>query len=68
MELLTILKLVTAVLGILLFLFGLIALVPLIKSARKKNEDALREQVKTTNRWALVDLSHKQRQPSQWTA
>ena len=51
-----------------LFLFGLIALVPLLQSARKKNEDALREQVKTTNRWALVDLSHKQRQPSQWTA
>ncbi len=51
-----------------LFLFGLIALVPIIKSARKKNEDALRNQVKTTNRWALVDLSHKQREPSKWTA
>ena len=51
-----------------LFLFGVIALVPLVKSARKKNEDALREQVKTTNRWAVVDLTHKQRQPSQWTA
>ena len=51
-----------------LFLLGLIALVPVIKSARKKNEDALRAQVKTTNKWAIVDLSHNQRQPSKWTA
>ena len=51
-----------------LFLLGLIALVPIVKSARKKNEDALRAQVKSTNKWALVDLNHHQRQPSRWTA
>ena len=51
-----------------LFLLGLISLVPLIKSARKKNEDALRAQVKNTNRWAVMALEHKERQPSQWTA
>ncbi len=51
-----------------LFLLGLIALVPVIKSARKKAEDGLRAQVKTTNRWALMDLEHKDRQPSKWTA
>ena len=41
-----------------LFLVGLFALVPLVKSARKKNEDALREQVKATNSWAEMPLSH----------
>ena len=51
-----------------LFLFGLILLVPVIKSARKKNEDALRGQVKATNRWAIVELAHQDRQPSKWTA
>ena len=41
-----------------LVLFGLLALVPLIKASRKKNEDALRSQVKTTNRFAVLPLSH----------
>jgi hypothetical protein len=51
-----------------LFLLGLIALVPVVKNARKKNEDVLREQVKTTNRWAIVEQSHHQRQPLKWNA
>jgi hypothetical protein len=51
-----------------LFLLGLILLVPVIKSARQKNEDGLRSQVKTTNRWAVVDLAHHHRMPSKWTA
>lgn len=52
-----------------LFLFGLIALVPLVKGARKKNEDALRHQEGVaTNRFAEVALTHAQRQPSKWTA
>ena len=51
-----------------LILFDLIVLVLLFKSARNKNEDALSKQVNTINRLALVDLYHKQRQPSQWTA
>ncbi len=52
-----------------LFLFGLIALVPLVKSARKKNEDALRQQEGVaTNRYAELPLSHSQRLPSKWSA
>lgn len=51
-----------------LFLLGLIALVPLVKSARKKNEDALRQQVRATNRWAVVEMDHRLRQPAKWTA
>ena len=49
-------------------LLGLFLLVPIVKSARKKNEDALRATVKTNNRYAEVPLSHEDRQPSKWTA
>ena len=49
------------------FLFGLMALYPLINNARKKNEKALRSEVKTTNTWAHIPLQHKDRMPSKWT-
>ena len=49
------------------FLFGLIALVPLVKAARKSNEDALRKETKATNRYAELPLGRKERHPSQWT-
>ena len=50
-----------------IFLLGLVALVPLLKGARKQNEDALRHQVKTNNRYAVLDLPLHERQPSRWT-
>ena len=46
------------------FLFGLIALVPLVKASRKDNEDALRKETKVTNRYAELPLGAKERQPS----
>ena len=51
-----------------LFLLGLFALVPIVKSSRKKNEDALRATVKANNRYEVMNLSHQDRQPSKWTA
>ena len=39
-------------------LLGLFMLVPFIKGARKDNEDALRVQVQTTNRYAELPISH----------
>ena len=48
-------------------LFGLITLVPLVKASRKSNEDALRAQTKTTNRFAELPLDRKERLPSQWS-
>jgi hypothetical protein len=52
-----------------LFLLGLIAMVPLVKAARKKNEDALRSiEGNATNRYEELALSHANRQPSKWTA
>lgn len=54
--------------GEYLALLGLFALVPLVKSARKKNEDALRATVQSNNRYAELPLSHEERKPSKWTA
>lgn len=54
--------------GEFFFLFGLIALVPLVKGARKSNEDALRSETKANNRYADMSLGHHERQPSRWTA
>ena len=52
-----------------LFLFGLILLVPLIKSSRKTNEDSLRViEGNATNRYEELPLSHANRQPSKWSA
>ncbi len=52
-----------------LFLFGLILLVPLIKSSRKTNEDSLRSiEGNATNRYEELELSHANRQPSKWSA
>ncbi len=53
--------------GEFFFLFGLIALVPLVKGARKSNEDSLRSEVKTNNRYADMGLSHHDRKPSTWS-
>jgi hypothetical protein len=50
------------------FLLCLFALVPFFKDARKKNEDALRSEVKVNNRYAEMVLSPQLREPSQWTA
>ncbi len=51
-----------------LFLLGLVLLVPLVKSARKKNEDALRNIEGTaTNRYEELSLAHANRQPSKWS-
>ena len=52
----------------LLALLGLFLLVPLIKGARKNNEDALRSLATTNNRYADLGLSLHFRQPSTWTA
>lgn len=50
-----------------LALFGLMILVPLLRNSRKKNEDVLRAENKTTNRYEAMNLSHQQRQPLKWT-
>jgi hypothetical protein len=49
------------------FLLGLFLLVPVIKNARKTNEDALRGIAHTNNRYAELPLSHTLRQPSRWS-
>ncbi len=54
--------------GEFLALLCLFALVPLVKAARKKNEDALRAEVKTNNRFAELPLAHNLRKSSEWTA
>ena len=48
-------------------LFGLIALVPLVKASRKSNEDALRAQTKAGNRYAELPLDRRDRLPSKWS-
>lgn len=49
------------------FLLCLFALVPLVRNARKKNEDALRKEVITTNRYAELPLDAASKQPLKWT-
>ena len=53
--------------GEFLVLLGLIALVPLIKGSRKWNEDKLRQEVKTTNKYAELAVDHSNRLPAKWT-
>lgn len=50
-----------------LALLGLLTLIPLIRGARKKNEDALRNENRATNRYEVLQLEHSARQPSKWT-
>ena len=51
-----------------LALLLLMSLVPLINHARKGNEDALRSEIKATNRYSQFALDTKYRQPSRWEA
>jgi hypothetical protein len=53
--------------GEFVFLLGLILLTPLIKKSRKKNEDALRNEVKANNRYAELTLDAASKQPAKWT-
>ena len=47
-----------------LWLVAFLGLVPLLASGRKSNEDGLRSEVKTTNRYAKMDLDAQSRQLS----
>ena len=49
-----------------LWLVAFLGLVPLLASGRKSNEDGLREEVKTTNRYARMDLDVQSRQLSKF--
>ncbi len=51
-----------------LALLGLAFLIPLVKNGRKNKEEALRAEVKTTNRYAELPLEFHSRLPSKWTA
>ena len=42
-----------------LFLLGIVIFVPLLRSSRKKNEDALRAETIATNRYEAMNLEHK---------
>jgi hypothetical protein len=53
--------------GEFLFLFFLIALVPIVGYGRKSNEEGLRSIVKSTNRYAELKLSEDSKKPSKWT-
>lgn len=53
--------------GEIFIILGLFALAPLIKNSRKKNEDALRSEVKANNRFAEVHLNADQRKLVKWT-
>ena len=46
------------------YLLAFLGLVPLLAMGRKSNEDGLRAQVKTTNRYAKMDLDSSCRQLS----
>ena len=50
-----------------LFLLALFLVTPLLKGSRIKNEDVLRDMLKTTNRYAELPLDAVSRQPSAWT-
>ncbi len=48
-------------------LLALFAAYPLVHLSRKKKERKLRSLVTTNNRYAMLNLSEKARQPSKWT-
>lgn len=50
-----------------LILLGFMALVPFLMGGRKQNEDSLRAEVKTNNRYEAMALGHRERLPSAWT-
>ena len=45
-----------------IWLFAFFAIIPLLSTGRKANEDNLRAEVKTTNRYARLDLDVQSRQ------
>ena len=45
-----------------IWLIAFLGLVPLLIGGRKSNEDGLRAEVKTTNRYAKLDLDAQSRQ------
>ena len=47
-----------------LWLVAFLGLVPLLSSGRKSNEDGLRQEVKTTNKYARMNLDAQSRQLS----
>ena len=50
--------------GEYLWLLAFLGLLPLLATGRKSNEDGLRQVVKTTNRYAKMDLDASSRQLS----
>ena len=51
----------------ILFLLAGCTLITFVVGQRKSNEDKLRAEVKTTNRYALMNLSSENRQLAKWT-
>jgi hypothetical protein len=49
-----------------LVLLGLFCLVPLVVNTRKYNEDKMRQEVRTNNRYAALELPTNKRQPLKW--
>ena len=47
-----------------IYLLAFLGIVPLLASGRKQNEDGLREEVKTTNRYARLELDSVSKQMS----
>ena len=45
-----------------IWLLAILGLLPIIASGRKSNEDGLRSEIKTTNRFARLNLDEKSRQ------
>ena len=54
--------------GELIWLFGFFGLaIPLLAYGRKANEDGIQSEIKTTNRYARMNLDRTSSQPSTWT-
>ena len=54
--------------GELLFLLGFFGLlIPVLAFGRKANEDGIHREIKTTNRYAKMNLDPASSQPSKWT-
>jgi len=53
--------------GEFFFLIAFFLTIPCLLHGRKKNEDGLRREIKTTNRYAELNLDASLRQPSKWT-
>ena len=54
--------------GELLFLLGFFGLaIPVLAYGRKANEDGIQKEIKSTNRYARMNLDSASSQPSKWT-